>query len=238
MKTSPDLNKKKFILVTGASGDIAQALITKMIHLGYGIIGVDKNDYPNEDINFYKVDLSNQNAINSFVENVLTDWLPQLEGIVHLAGVYPNKNISEYSLNSWSEVFSINVNSIFLLIQKILSLNISKLNSIVLVSSTASTLGSRDPAYTASKSALNGLGKSLSLALEDQKVRVNTVLPGIIDTSMSKVQSPERKEHHISNTLAKRMGRPDDVANLISFLLSEEASYIWNSTIEINGGMS
>jgi len=228
----------KYILVTGAGGDIAQALIEKLVILDYKIIGLDIKECVDKSIFHYYLDLSNTTAITDFVQTTALEWIDKLESIVHLAGVYPNKKSYEYDDSLWDFVFSVNVKSIFFLINAILKFETPNFKAVVLVSSMASKIGSNDPAYAASKAALNGLGNSLSKTLAERNIRVNTVLPGIIDTNMSKVQSEERKIYHVSKTLSKKIGKPYEVANLITFLLSEESSYIWGGKFEVNGGMS
>ncbi|MCM3439832.1 SDR family oxidoreductase [Metabacillus halosaccharovorans] len=235
MKNFHNHKAKKSVIVTGISGGIAQPLIFNLKQDGYNIIGLDINDYEGETIDFHRIDLSNKESIIKVLEEV--NCLNKVEGVIHLGGIYPNKKIEEYGSDLWEKVFSINVSSIFYLIQGLLE-KAENLKSIILVSSTASVIGSKDPAYTASKAALTGLSKSLSLSLADRNIRVNTVLPGIIDTKMSKVQSEQRRNYHISNTLSKRIGHPEDVANMISFLLSPKSSYVWGAQIEINGGMT
>lgn len=229
---------KKKVLITGISGGIGAALASILIKRNYEVIGIDIKKPSNPDIIFYKCDLSNICEIEAFTNNEVPLWINELESIIHLAGVYPNKNLIDYSSELWDTVHTVNVKSIFILVKNIIKLNAPWLESIVLVSSTASISGSNDPAYTSSKSALNGLSKNLSLSLAKYNIRVNTVLPGIIDTPMSEVQSNERKDFHVSNTLAKYIGKPEEVANVIDFLVSKKASYLWGSSISVNGGMT
>lgn len=232
---------KKVILVTGASGDISQELLPILIQKGFYIVGLDKKKslYENPYFEFFSCDLSSEQQVMNIIANGSETWLKNLVGIVHLAGVYPNKNLMQYTTELWDYVFSVNTKSIFTIMQSIMQSNVHQLTSIVLTSSTATKVGSNDPAYLASKSALNGLAKNLSLTLSPYNIRVNTVLPGIIETSMSsESQSAQRRNYHIQNTLKKKIGTPKEVAVVIAFLLSEETSYIWGASIDINGGMT
>ncbi|OEH94286.1 SDR family NAD(P)-dependent oxidoreductase [Bacillus solimangrovi] len=226
------------VLITGVSGDISKALIPLLLEQDYEIIGIDIKPPSIKEIQFYECDLSNVEAVEKFLLDTASLWIDEVVGIVHLAGIYPNQKMSNYSVDMWEKVQTVNVKSIFFLINNILKIGTESLESIVMVSSTAAKAGSKDPAYAASKAALNGLAKSLSLTLADQRIRVNTILPGIIDTSMSQRQSAERKEYHVSNTLAKKIGTPEEVANVILFLISNKSSYIWGASIDINGGMT
>lgn len=224
------------VLITGVNGGIAQSLIDQLLALEYEIIGIDLTECETTGITFYKVDLTDMNAIKEFVQTTLKGT--KLDSIIHLAGIYPNIKYKEYSDVLWDKVFSVNVKSIFYLFNQLMKVGIPvSLESVVLVSSMASKTGSSDPAYAASKAALNGLGDTLSKVLSKYKVRVNTVLPGIIETNMSSVQSIDRKSYHISRTLSKKIGQPEEVASMINFLISPKASYIWGGTFEVSGGM-
>lgn len=232
---------KKYILVTGAYGGIGRALIPKLLVNNYHVIGLDQHCNESlDDVTPIVCDLSKGSDIQRIIDEGKGHWLEKLSGIVHLAGVYPNNSYKEYSLELWNYVMDVNVRSLFWLIhvlysQKDIDLN---LKDIVVVSSTAAKVGSKDPAYAASKAALLGLSKNLSICLKDKKVRVNTILPGLIETQMSESQSYERKNYHIGNTLAGQIGKPEEVAAVIDFLLGDGSSYMWGTEIMVNGGMT
>jgi NAD(P)-dependent dehydrogenase (short-subunit alcohol dehydrogenase family) len=234
------MERTAYVLVTGAGGDIGAALLSNLLQSGYAIVALDIKPpaLTHPDIQYIRCDLARDNEIRQIIETGKEQWLPQLEGIVHLAGIYPNLSFFEYSIELWDQVFHVNVRSLYSLISHVMHKGAPRLRSIVVTSSAASKVGSRDPAYAASKAALNGLANNLSMVLSDQKIRVNTVLPGIIDTSMSKRQSEDRRAYHASRTLAKTIGKPEEVASVISFLISEASSYMWGASVDVNGGMS
>jgi len=228
------------ILVTGGNGGIASELLPILTEKGYEVIVLDKFEsfIPQKNVHLIPCDLSKEEEIINVIKEGSETWLPKLEGIVHLAGIYPNKPFNEYSSELWDYVFAVNVRSLFILIHNLLNKNAKSLKSIVITSSTASKIGSRDPAYASSKAALNGLAKNLSIILSNSNIRVNTILPGIINTVMSQNQSIARRNEHAENTLAKYIGKPEEVAKVIAFLLSNDASYIWGASIDVNGGMT
>lgn len=226
----------KKLMITGCNGDIASALIDT-IDKKYDIVGIDITSKKHS-IDYIQCDLSTPESIDYMINNNLSNDLPEFESIIHLAGVYPNKSINDYSYELWNKIHNVNVYSIHRIIQSILLTKNFKLKNIILVSSTAGLIGSRDPAYSSSKSALIGLSKSLNKNLKKHNIRVNVVCPGLIDTQMSKIQTLEDKNNHVMNTLAGRMGTPNDVSNLITYLLDDESSYIWGNVIEVNGGMN
>lgn len=157
---------------------------------------------------------------------------------IHVAGLYYSRPLEEYNLESINTVINVNVLSLIMIARKLLTdSKQSILKNIIIVSSTAGKIGSRDPIYSLSKAALDGAMKSINKSFEG--CRTNIVSPGLIDTQMSRRnQSEERRRYHIQNTLAKRCGMVEDVTNLIVFLLSDKSSYIWNQNIYINGGMT
>ncbi|WP_052702705.1 SDR family oxidoreductase [Paenibacillus beijingensis] len=231
----------KTILVTGSSGDIASSLIDGLDGRIYKIIGLDikpSKSQLHQFYQWYKCDLSSSDSITECLRHGIGARLEEIDTIVHLAGIYPNTPIEDYDCDLWDKVHDVNVKSLYLIVKYIVSRKTTQLKNIVIVSSTAAKTGSKDPAYSSSKAALIGLAKSLSVSLADRNIRVNTVLPGIIDTSMSQVQSKERKQFHKEKTLAKYIGKPHEVADVITFLLDDRSSYIWGASIDVNGGMT
>lgn len=226
-------------LVTGAAGGIGRALTPMLVAQGLGVIGVDVA--PRADcsgVEWHCADLANPAAVRSMVARIHPGTRHRLTAVAHLAGVYPVQPLEAYTVDLWDRVMAVNVRSAFLLVQALLAAGVPNLRSIVLTSSAAAKVGSRDPAYAASKAALVGLGRSLSLALAGRGVRVNMVLPGLIATRMSQAQTDERRAQHVARTLAGRPGEAVEAANLIAFLLSDAASYLWGASIDVNGGMA
>lgn len=225
------------ILITGSSGDIARALIGQLKTQGMRIVGIDiKNENASEDVHI-ACDLGDEQQLRQAMATY-RDELKEITGIVHLAGIYPSLGLEQYSSALWHQVMAVNVTSLFLIVQSLLQHNNDALRTIVCTSSAAAKVGSRDPAYAASKAALLGLAKSLSLSLAPKGIRVNSVLPGIIDTSMSQVQTAERREEHRRRTLSDTIGKPEEVADVIAFLLGNRSSYLWGASIDVNGGMA
>lgn len=231
---------KNKVLITGSSGDISLSLISLLLEKDIEVIGIDKVEpvHIPKGVIFYKGDLNDMSEVEDLSREIGLNYSASITGVVHLAGIYPSVPYTHYTSEMWDQVHNVNVKAIFMMIKNLMLFELEKLQSIVLVSSAAAKVGSRDPAYASSKAALNGLAKSLSLTLKNREVRVNTILPGIIDTLMSQIQSQERRQHHVSKTLAQTIGRPEEVASVIQFLLSENASYVWGGSIDVNGGMT
>lgn len=224
-------------LVTGAGGGMGRALLPLLHACGYTTLGVDLSP-PNADGCVpIECDLAGAVATEACVAGLPCALLRRLTTVVHLAGVYPTVPAGDYTVDLWDRVFAVNVRSAFLLVRGLLRAGVPALRSVVLTSSAAARVGSRDPAYAASKAALLGLGRHLSLELAGGGVRVNMLLPGLVDTPMSQRQTVERRAHHTSRTLAGRAGTAEEMAATIMFLISDASSYVWGASIDANGGM-
>ena len=226
----------KSILVTGSSGDIGKQLCKELLKdIGINVIGIDKEESALNDERYHHIqlDLNNLEEIDR-----LNLRSYNIYAFIHVAGLYYSRPLEEYNLESINTVINVNVLSLIMIARKLLTdSKQSILKNIIIVSSTAGKIGSRDPIYSLSKAALDGAMKSINKSFEG--CRTNIVSPGLIDTQMSRRnQSEERRRYHIPNTLAKRCGMVEDVTNLIVFLLTDKSSYIWNQNIYINGGMT
>jgi len=107
--------------------------------------------------------------------------------------------------------------------------------SIVYISSTAAQIGSTDPVYAGTKSAILGLTKTMAKALAP-KIRVNCVAPGVTNSDMTKSMKPERLSQLIEMSLLKRIAEPEDIANAVYFLANEESRHITGACLDVNGG--
>jgi len=225
-------------LVTGAGGGLGQALLPLLHDAGYTTLGVDISPPAAAGCLPVACDLADPLAIEACAAGLHSGVLQRLTTVVHLAGVYPTMPAAGYSVELWDRVFAVNVRSAFLLVQVLLRAGVPALQSVVLTSSAAAKVGSRDPAYAASKAALLGLGRHLSLDLAGRGVRVNMLLPGLIDTPMSQRQTAERRAYHAGRTLAGRAGTASEMVHTIMFLISDASSYLWGASIDANGGMA
>ena len=138
------------------------------------------------------------------------------------------------------ELFEINFFSQLIFTQHLLKLMIKEKNgSIVFISSTSSEDANFGRSiYSASKSAMNAISLSLSRELGQLNIRVNSVAPGLVDTEMAnKNTSQEVQKNEISKSSLKRIGQPEEIASVVSFLLSDESSYLTGQLIRADGGL-
>lgn len=225
---------KKMCLI-GCNGGIGTAICDSLKENGYYIIGIDKHDTQlcsglNE---FYTVDLNTTDQILKVCQSIKLKG--ELWGLIFSAGVYPIRKFEDYNIDLWEEVMNVNLKSCFLITQE-LSSQISMGGRIVFISSGASYLGSQDIGYSVSKFGLHGLAKGLAKHF-GQRILVNTISPGVIETKMSDRMDEARKKATLGSSLLKRVGKPNELTAAVIFLLDENNSYMTGATIDINGGL-
>ena len=225
----------KKICLIGCNGGIGTAICDSLKENGYYIIGIDKQDTPScSGVNeFYSVDLNTTNQILKVCQSIKLNG--KLWGLIFSAGVYPIKKFEDYSIDLWEEVINVNLKSCFLITQG-LSPQISMGGRIVFISSGASYLGSQDIGYAVSKCGLHGLVKGLAKHF-GQRILVNAISPGVIETKMSDRMDEARKKATLESSLLKRVGKPNELTAAVIFLLDENNSYMTGATIDINGGL-
>ena len=234
----------KTILVTGASSGIGRATAVFCSRMGARVVITGRNELRLQETldGLYgeghlqiAADLTDKESIALLIKE-----LPQLNGVVHCAGIghrKPCKSISEEDITS---VMSANFNSAVLLQAGLLSgRKIEKSASIVFISSRAAEIPDiANSIYSASKGALKSYAKCLSLELAPRNIRVNCICPAVVITPLildSGVDLEQLKVEEAKYPL-KRYGKPEDIANLAVFLLSDASSWMTGSCIDITGG--
>lgn len=227
------------IVVTGADGDIGRAVCLELVNRGYEVLAIDRvfrdRNWITKKIEAIVLDLTQFLQVTEFKDDLVSKKI-RFDGLVNNAGVYPIKRVHEYDLLLWNQVLDINLTAPFLLTELFSELLIDG-GAIVNVSSTGAHLGSRDPGYSASKAGLLGLTKSYARGFSDRKIRVNAVAPGMIETQMSRRMKHTDRQKNIENSLLGRIGRPEEVAKVVAFLISDDSSYITGTTLDVNGGL-
>jgi 3-oxoacyl-[acyl-carrier protein] reductase len=200
------------------------------------VIGLDQvRPSPGVSDVFLPVDLRDSSEVEKACSEIVGAYRP-IWGFVSSAGIYPIVPLKEYSLDLWDEVQSVNVRSVFQIVQ-LLSPAFAKGGRIVLIGSGAGHIGSRDIGYSASKAALLGMVRTLARSLAPAGILVNAVCPGLVATPMSARMKTEDVQDYMTRIPLGRKGTPGEVAVCVSFLLEEENSYMTGASLDVNGGL-
>ncbi len=231
----------KNILVTGVSRGMGKAIAQLLVKEGYFVYGIYntekeeaeklKNELKNLEI--FQCDFNNRENTKSLIQT-LSKF--HFNGIVNSAGVFISIDFNNFDMKEWDKTFEINLNTPLLLIEG-LKANLEEGTSIVNISSIDGLTGAiTGIAYSATKAALINLTQSLANILAPKKIRVNAIAPGWIGDGM---QAPKEiiKEAALFNP-SGRIGTYEEIAHVVSFLLSEKSGYINGTTIIADGGES
>ena len=239
--------KGKAALVTGGSGGIGLDVSRKLAQLKIKVLILDIKQpkiKKNKFIYFEKVDLTNQKEINTAISKFMKKQ-KRIDYIVNAAGVLwfdKDFGIEKINTNTWDKVFLINLKSMVLVIKKLLpTMKKNKFGSIVNISSIDALSGDDKPqeAYGASKAAMIRVSKSIAIQYAGKNIRSNSILPGPIDTPMQdRWKKNLKSKKNIANSIPlKRIGKPEDISNVVLFLLSEQSSFITGTEIIVDGGL-
>ena len=239
--------KGKVAVVTGGSGGIGLDVSKKLAKLKIKVLILDINKpkiSKNKFIYFEQVDLSNENEINQAISKFIKNE-KRIDYIVNAAGVLwfdKDLGLEKIKTNIWDKVFSINLKSMLIVLKKILpNMKKNKFGSIVNISSIDALSGDDKPqeAYGASKAAMIRLSKSIAIQYASKNIRSNSILPGPIDTPMQKrwKKNPNAKKNLTKIIPLQRVGKPENIADTVLFLLSEQSCFITGTEIIVDGGL-
>ena len=240
-----NLNNKK-VLITGASGGIGSAICKKFLNSKAVLVLISSSDDKiaylksqyGENNYYYKVDLSDKNNIDNFTKEISSDH-KDLSIIVNNAGITDDSLILRMKYDQWSKVIKTNLDSNFYILRNLLPIMISnRYGKIIGISSVVASTGNPGQTnYVASKSGMIGLYKSIAHEVAKRNINVNIVSPGYIVTSMTDKLNESQKDLILSKIPMQRFGKPEDIANLVYFLSTDESSYITGQNFNVNGGM-
>ena len=240
---------KKVALVTGASRGIGKAIASQLATDGYRVFGTATTDSGAEKITEYLallggkglgliLDVSNPDEINSLITNISAEFgAPYI--LVNNAAITQDNLAMRMKPEEWDSVISTNLTSIFHTSKAcIRGMMKAKEGRIVNITSVVGVTGNAGQInYSAAKAGMIGFTKSLAIEIASRNITVNAVAPGFIDTDMTKGLLEEHKNALLNMIPMHRMGHAQEVADTVSFLVSDKAAYITGQTIHVNGGM-
>lgn len=240
----------KIALVTGATRGIGKQIAITLAKEGYDIainyrkenveLQNTKNEIESTGRKCFAVqgDVSSFEDSERFVKEVLEEY-GQIDVLVNNAGITRDGLLMRMKKEDFESVVDTNLVGTFNVTRNVIgAMTKARCGRIINVSSVVGVAGNAGQTnYSASKAGIIGFTKSLAKEVASRNILVNAVAPGFIETSMTDVLKDEQKENIAKSIPLKRMGKAEDVANVVKFLASEDSSYITGQVINIDGGM-
>lgn len=239
----------KIALVTGASRGIGQAIALKLAQQGAFVYGTATTEKGAEAINDYfkqanlpgkglVLDVTNAEQIDAVLDD-LTEKEQSPSILVNNAGITADNLLLRMDDDEWFKVIETNLNSIYRMCKICIKpMFRARWGRIISIGSVVGSSGNSGQVnYTAAKAGVVGFSKSLAQEIGSRGITVNVVAPGFIDTDMTTGLPDMVKDEMLKRIPLRKLGQPDDIANAVAFLASDDAKYITGTTIHVNGGM-
>lgn len=234
--------KDKIVVVTGASKGIGKACASKMASEGALVYACSRTqaDHYDEGIIYHELDVTDEDSCRRLFDDLIAKH-GKIDVLVCNAGITADAMTYKMESDAFDRVIGTNLKGVFNLVRHFgPQMEKQGQGSIIAVSSIVGEQGNIGQAnYAASKAGIIGMCKSWAkeFSRKGAQVRVNVIAPGYILTDMVKSVREDLLERFAQQTMLKRLGQPEEIAEVISFLASERASYITGAVIDVNGGM-
>jgi 3-oxoacyl-(acyl-carrier-protein) reductase len=231
----------KTALVTGGSRGIGSAIalgLGKNFHVVVGYAN-SEDKAAGGSASTVQIDISNAESVDTAFSTVEKEY-NSVDVLINNAGITQDNILPRMKESEWLDVIQTNLTGSFYTSQRAIKLMMkNKWGRIVFISSVVGLSGNQGQAnYAASKAGLIGLAKSISKEMGSRNITSNVVAPGYIETDMTSFLDDENKENIIEQLSIKRIGKPEDISNVVSFLCSEESEYITGQVIPVDGGLT
>src|SRR5580698_2368354 len=236
-------------LVTGASQGIGHACALQLARHGASIAVAARNQQKLEELvaaitaeggkaAVFPMDVTDEDQVKSAIKSAIAHF-GKIDILVNNAGITRDQLVMRMKRADWDAVLATNLTSAYLCIQNVIpSMLKQRWGRIINITSIFGQMGQAGQAnYAASKAGVIGLTMAMAREVASRNITCNAVAPGFIETSMTAVLSEEFKQNAVKNIPLGRVGSPEDVANAVSFLASDEAAYITGHVLNVNGGL-
>ena len=241
----------KTALVTGGSRGIGRACVLRLAAEGASMAFVYRSNTEAAqslvaelkqqgcDVRAVAADVSDLDRAHKVVDELVEDW-DRLDILVNSAGIVRDGLLGAMTADQWRDVINTNLGGTYNYCHAVVQqMMYQRSGAIVNLSSTASEFASRGQVnYAASKGGIDGLTRALAKELAPRKVRVNAVSPGMIETDMSEVVRNLAGDQIKKVIPLKRIGKPEEIASVVSFLASDDSSYLTGQVLRVDGGLS
>ena len=240
----------KVAMITGATRGIGKQIALTLANEGYNIVlnyrtendelFQAKNEIESKNVNCLTVqgDVTNFEDCKQMIERAINEF-GKIDVLINNAGITKDMLLARMKEEDIKQVIDVNLVGTFNMTKNVISYMMkARSGRIINISSVVGIAGNAGQTnYSASKAGIIGFTKSLAKEVASRNILVNAVAPGFIETNMTDVLKQEVKDEIAKNIPLKRMGTPQDVANVVKFLASEDSSYITGQVINIDGGM-
>jgi 3-oxoacyl-[acyl-carrier protein] reductase len=236
-------------LVTGASQGIGHACALALARQGAQVAVAARNKQKLDELvsdiakaggkaSAFVIDVGDEEQVKAGIKSAIGE-LGKIDILVNNAGITRDQLVMRMKRSDWDSVLNTNLTSAYLCIQQVIgSMLKQRWGRIINITSVFGQMGQAGQAnYAASKAGLIGLTKAMAREVASRNITCNAVAPGFIETNMTAALSEEFKQTAVKTIPLGRVGSPDDVANAVCFLASEEASYITGHVLNVNGGL-
>ncbi|MCG3165441.1 MAG: 3-oxoacyl-[acyl-carrier-protein] reductase FabG [Bacteroidia bacterium] len=238
---------KRIVLVTGAAKGIGKAIVKNLIDEDYLVLAIDVDgrsmpklitEFGKDKIHIAKADISNEKTVKLLFEKVIKKY-GRLDVLVNNAGIIRDNMIWKMSAGDFDSVIQINLKGVWLMCREAAKIMKEQKSGRIINIASRAWLGNRGQSnYAASKAGVVALTRVLALELGKYNVLVNAVAPGLINTPLTQKLEKNVLQNLIEAQPTKTMGKPVDIANVVSFLASEKTQFITGQTIYVDGGKS
>ncbi|MEK9907226.1 MAG: 3-oxoacyl-[acyl-carrier-protein] reductase [Gammaproteobacteria bacterium] len=237
----------KVVLITGANRGIGESILHRLDADGYLVVGSSRSIEGVEKITSeikksngkgIQMDVTDQKSIDDAIDCIKKEFGP-IFGLIKNEGITNDNLLMRMSDEQWSSVIDANLNSLFRVTKSIVKdMMKARVGRIINIGSIVGMMGNAGQSnYSATKSGLLGFTKSLARELSSRNINVNSISPGFINTDMTKALSEDQIDALSKNIPLNRIAEPSEIASVVSFLLSDDSSYITGENINVNGGL-